>query len=202
MLSPVPGPGKKSFKTKSSKQKEPKNKGQKKDRSKEDNKKDSDKRSKEELHNIAGEKIPVLDVSSVKNNVESSDSVVSSSKLTLLEARRRKFESTGPVKPDGKKIRLKTTQPPHQMQLQEEQEREMTQKAPQEPTLEEKNEVIGTVVTALDDSATLQTGEDLDEPYLELQSADLWSSEESDSGNEARFKSNARIQGAGSEKVM
>jgi hypothetical protein len=56
-------------------------------------------------------------------------------------------------------------------------------------------------VAASDDSTVLETGEDFDEPYLELQSGDLWSSEESDSDNDARFKSSARIQVSGSEKV-
>jgi hypothetical protein len=190
------------LKSRSSKWKEPKNKTQKRDRSKEDTKKDSDKISKEELQSIAGERIPVIDSSTVKNCVQSSDIMVSGSSVAVLEARRRKFELTGPVKPDGKKIRIRTTQPHQQMQLQKEQDRKMTQQTSQKHLSEVKDKEAAPVAMAVDDFATLETGEDVDEPYLELQSADLWSSEESESDNEGRFKSSAQIQVAESEKVM
>jgi hypothetical protein len=71
----------------------------------------------------------------------------------------------------------------------------------QKHTVEGKDREMVAAVAASDDSAVLETGEDFDELYLELQSGDLWSSEESDSDNEARFKSSARIQVSGSEKV-
>ncbi|XP_021937448.1 serine/arginine repetitive matrix protein 2-like [Zootermopsis nevadensis] len=196
--SPVPVPGKKPLKTRSSKRKEPR---RKRDRSKEYTKKDSDEKSKEELRSVAGESNPVLDSSAVKNSVQISDTLVSGSNVAVLEARRRKFESAGPVKPDGKKICLRTTQPQQQMQLQKEQDRKMTRQTPPKHMPEVNDKEAVTAIMTLDDSAPLETGEDIDEPYLELQSADLWSSEESDSDNEARFKSSARIQVAESEKV-
>jgi plasmid maintenance system antidote protein VapI len=199
--SPLPGAGKKPLKARSSKWKEAKSKTQKRDRIKEDSKKDSDKKSKEELQSISGEKIPVLE-STVRNSVQSSDTAVSGSSVAVLEARRRKFESAGPVKPDGKKIRLRTSQPQQQMQMQKEQDRKTTLQTSQKHISEVKDKEAVTAVMAVDDSAMLETGEDFDEPYLELQSADLWSSEESDTDNEARFKSSAQIQVAESEKVM
>jgi hypothetical protein len=67
--------------------------------------------------------------------------------------------------------------------------------------LEEKDKETVTALTALDDSAVLESGEECDEPYLELQSSDTWSTDESDSDNEARFKSSTQIRAAGSEKV-
>jgi len=179
----------------SSKRKESRTKAQKRERNKEDSKKDSD-RSKEDFRNIAGERIPVLDSSAVKDCVDSSDIVSVGSNLARMEARRRKFESLGPVKPDGKKICLKATQQPC-----EQQERDITDQGVQKHTVEGKDREMVAAVVASDDSTVLETGEDFDEPYLELQSGDLWSSEESDSDNEARFKSSARIQVSGSEKV-
>jgi hypothetical protein len=194
--SPVPGPSKKPLKIKSSKRKEPKTKAQKRDRNREDTKKDSDRRSKEDFQNIAGERIPVLDSSSIKDSVESSDIADVDSNLARMEARRRKFESTGPIKPDGKKICLKTTQ-----QLHEQQESIINDQAAEKSTSDEKGIEMVTAVAASDGCAVLEAGEDFDELYLELQSGDLWSSEESDSDNEARFKSSARIHISGSEKV-
>jgi hypothetical protein len=170
-------------------------KAQKRERNKEDAKKDSD-RSKEDFRNIAGEKIPVLDSSAVKDCVEASGNVGVGSSLARLEARRRKFESVGPVKPDGKKICLKGTQ-----QLCEQQERDIADQGVQKHALEGKDREI-VAVAASNNSTVLEGGEDFDEPYLELQSGDLWSSEESDSDNEARFKSSARTQVSGTEKVM
>lgn len=190
-----PGPGKKPLKTQSDKQKEPKNRVQKRDRCKEDKKKESNKKSKEQLQNIAEEGNTVL---RSKNIVKSCDGVVSGSNLARMEARKRKFESTGPVKPDGKRIRLKESHPQQQMQLQEEQKKDVTQQTVNKHKLEEKDKEA---VTALDDSALLEGGEDFDEPYLELQSADTWSTDESDSDNEARFKSSTQIRAAGSDKV-
>jgi hypothetical protein len=193
--SPVPGPSKKPLKVRSSKRKEPRTKAQKRERNKEDTKKDLD-RSKEEIQNVAGERIPVLDSSAVKDSVESSDIVGVGSNLARMEARRRKFESLGPVKPDGKKICLKATQQPC-----ERQERDITDQGVQKHTVGKDRELVA-AVAASDDSTVLEAGEDFDEPYLELQSGDLWSSEESDSDNEARFKSSAQIQVSRSEKVM
>lgn len=194
MPSPVPGHSKKPLKMRSSKRKESRTKAQKRERNKEDSKKDSD-RSKEDSRDIAGERIPVLDSSAVKDCVES-DIVGVGSNLARMEARRRKFESLGPVKPDGKKICLKATQQPC-----EQQERDITDQGVQKRTVEGKDgEMVG-AVAASDDSTVLEAVEDFDEPYLELQSGDLWSSEEGDSDNEARFKSSARIQVSGSEKV-
>lgn len=196
LLSPVPGPSKKPLKMRSSKRKESRTKAQKRERNKEDSKKDSE-RSKEDFRNIAGERIPVLDSSAVKDCVESSDIVSVGSNLARMEARRRKFESLGPVKPDGKKICLKASQ-----QTCEQQERDITDQGVQKHTVEGKDREMVPPVTASDDSTVLEAGEDFDEPYLELQSGDLWSSEESHSDNEARFKLSARIQVSGSEKVM
>lgn len=193
--SPVPGPSKKPLKMRSSKRKESRTKAQKRERNKEDSKKDSD-RSKEDLRDIAGKRIPVLDSSAAKDCVESSDIVGVGSNLARMEARRRKFESLGPVKPDGKKICLKATQ-----QLCEQHEKDITDQDVQKNTVEGKDREMVAAVTASDDSTVLEGGEDFDEPYLELQSGDLWSSEENDSDNEARFKSSARIQVSGSEKV-
>lgn len=194
--SPIPGPSKKPSKIRSSKRKDPKTKAQKREKSKGDTRKDLDRRSKEDLQNTAGERIPVLDSSAVKDCVESSDIVGVGSNLARMEARRRKFESTGPIKPDGKKICLKATQ-----QLREQQDRDITDQGVQKCALEEKDREMVTAVAASDGPAVLEAGEDFDEPYLELQSGDLWSSEESDSDNEARFKSSAQIQVSGSEKV-
>jgi hypothetical protein len=189
------------LKTRSSKRKEPKSKAQKRDRTDEDTKKDADRKSKEELQSTAGERMPVLDSSTVKNSMHSSDAVVSGSSVAVMEARKRKFELAGPVKPDGKKIRLRTTEAQQQLRVQKEQDRKMTQQNSQKHILEEKEKEAVTAVIAGDDSSALETAEDFDEPYLELQSADLWSSEECDSDNEARFKSSAEIKVAGSEKV-
>lgn len=194
-----PGPGKKPLKTQLDKQKEPRNRVQKRERSKEDKKKDSNKKSKEQLQNIAEEGNAVL---CSKNIVKSCDGVVSGSNLALMEARRRKFESAGPVKPDGKRIRLKEPHPQQQKQVKEEHDKDLTQQTVNKHTLEEKDKEAVTALTALDDSAVLEGREDFDEPYLELQSADTWSTDESDSDNEARFKSSTQIQAAGSEKVM
>jgi len=193
--SPVPGPSKKPLKMRSSKRKESRTKAQKRERNKEDSKKDSD-RSKEDVRDIAGERIPVLNSSGLKDCVESSDIGGVGSNLARMEARRRKFESLGPVKPDGKKIYLKATQ-----LLCEQQERDIIDQGVQKHTVEGNDREMVAAVAASDDSTVLEAGEDFDEPYLELQSGDLWSSEESDSDNEARFKSSARIQVSGSEKV-
>ncbi|GFG28498.1 hypothetical protein Cfor_03623 [Coptotermes formosanus] len=194
--SPIPGPSKKPSKIRSSKRKEPKTKAQKREKSKEDTRKDLDRRSKEDLQNTAGERIPVLDSSALKDCVEPSDIVGVGSNLARMEARRRKFESTGPIKPDGKKICLKTTQ-----HLHEQQDRGVTDQDVQKHTFEEKDQEMVIAVAVSDGPAVLEAGEDFDEPYLELQTGDLWSSEESDSDNEARFKSSASVELSGSEKV-
>jgi hypothetical protein len=178
------------LKTQSYKQKELKNRAQKRDKTKEDKKEDSNKKL-EQLPNIAEE---ANAVERSKNIEKSSDGVVSGSNLALMEARKRKFESTGPVKPDGKRIRLKEPHP-------QPQEKDLTQQAVHRHTSEEKDKQAVTALATLDDSALLE-GEDLDEPYLELQSADTWSTDENDSDSEARFKSSMQIQTAGSGKVM
>jgi hypothetical protein len=88
------------------------------------------------------------------------------------------------------------------MQLQEEHKKDVTQQTVNKRMSEDKDKEAVTALAALDDSALLEGGEDFDEPYLELQSADTWSTDESDSDNEARFKSSTQIQAAGSDKVM
>jgi hypothetical protein len=188
-----PAPVKKPLKTQTYKQKELKNRVQKRDKAKED-KKDSNKKL-EQLPNVAEEADAVV---RSKNVEKSSDGVVSDSNLALMEARRRKFQSTGPVKPDGKRIRLKEPHP----QQQEEEEKDPTRQAVHRHASEEKDKEAVTTSATSDDPALLEGGADFDEPYLELQSADTWSTDENDSDSEARFKSSMRIQTAGSEKVM
>jgi hypothetical protein len=168
------------LKTQAYKQKELKSRAQKRDKTKEDKKEDSNKKS-EQLPKVAEETIAA---ERSKNIEKSSDGAVSGPNLALMEARRRKFESTGPVKPDGKRIRLKELHP----QPQEEREEDVTRRTSEE---RDKQAVLPTL-----------EGEDLDEPYLELQSADTWSTDENESDSEARFKSSMQIQTTGSEKVM
>ncbi|PNF22165.1 hypothetical protein B7P43_G05767 [Cryptotermes secundus] len=192
-----PGPGKKPLKPQLDKQKEQRNRVQKRNRSKED-RKYSNRKSKEQLQNVAEEGNAAQCPKSI---AKSHDGVVSGSNLALMEARKRKFESTGPVKPDGKRIRLKEPHPQQQMRVQEEHEKDPTQQTVSKHMLEEKDKEEVAVLTTLDDSAVIEVGEDFDEPYLELQSADTWSTDESDSDNEARFKSSTHIQAAGSEKI-
>jgi hypothetical protein len=192
-----PGPAKKTLKTQSYKQKEQKNKVQKRDRGRED-KKESNKKL-EHLPDIAEEGNAVIHS---KNIEKSGDGVVTGTNSALMEARKRKFESTGPVKPDGKRIRLKEPPPQQQMQPQEEYEKDRMQQAVDRQMSEERDKEVVTAVTALGGTEVLEGGGDVDEPYLELQSADTWSTDESDSDSEARFKSSMQMQTAISEKVM
>ncbi|XP_069702446.1 serine/arginine repetitive matrix protein 2-like isoform X2 [Periplaneta americana] len=182
-ISPLSGAGKKQHRTRPDKRKEPRNKVQKRDKSAEDLK-ETDRRSREELQTVVGDRIPVLD-STAKNNVERNDSAVGDTNLALMEARRRKFESASPVRPDGKKIRLKAKLP--------QSERTQAEEIPPKQTEERVESVVETLD---DDSLLLDHGDelDLDEPCLELESADLWSEEESESDNEARFKSGTKTQ--------
>lgn len=193
---------------KPSKRKESRNKARKRTRSKEDVKRESDKKFKERT---SSERVPSQESSSPKND---SQTTITDPKLAVLEARRRKFESKGTVKPEAKKIRLKTTQQsqssPTPLSVSKEKQdfkldTELLSQEHNDILKEDETTMAATEksTSTLDNLDTLDDLEfDFDEPILELESGDLWSSEDSNSDNEGRFKSNSRIQESGGAKVM
>ncbi|KAJ9581135.1 hypothetical protein L9F63_023688, partial [Diploptera punctata] len=187
----------KQSKTKSSKRKESKNKILKGERIREYIKKESDRKSKEKT---SSERIESQESSSPRIEGQN-ENAVSDPKMAILEARRRKFESKGPVIPEPKKIRLKAAPQSSPAQLADVKARGRIKVI----FLNEEEETTAATeksASTLDNSETLDNmNYDLDEPILELQSGDLWSSDESDSDNEGRFKSSTRTHGSGSAKV-